>query len=340
VRGEFFDTVGYMKRTLIFVLFVIALGVVGYGVLQKQGKPPVAKETQSETPQLSFQELDFAKIDRSLRFSAKVPEGVEVGSDVFITTFQASEFLTLKTVTIHKREAIVVQGHEAVLYEIEKKPEAPSFSGQPGWRNERHVAIDIRFSKNNPTTFYSFAFRPGLEQQLIDAFLQSLVFHNDKTSIVPSLPSLQERVVKKPFGMYITPENSPVSPEFFTGYHTGVDYEIFPKEETASVPVFAMCGGELKVARRASGYGGVAVQECLFEDMPVMIVYGHLLESSLVQPGSYLSPGDVMGNLAPAGPEAGGGRKHLHIGIQKGSEADIRGYVGSKEELADWLDPR
>jgi hypothetical protein len=30
---------------------------------------------------------------------------------------------------------------------------------------------------------------------------------------------------KKPFGIYITPENSPVQPENFTGYHTGIDVE-------------------------------------------------------------------------------------------------------------------
>lgn len=170
-----------MKRILVFGLFLVILGVIGYGVLQQRAKPTAIEEVTNEASQISFQEVNFAKIDPSLRFSAKVPADIEVGSDIFITTFQASEFLTLKTVAIHRREEITVGGHDAVLYEIEKKPEAPNFSNQPGWRNEKHVAVDVRFSGNNPTTFYSFAFRPGLEQQLIDAFLESLVFHNDPT---------------------------------------------------------------------------------------------------------------------------------------------------------------
>src|SRR5579863_6635904 len=33
------------------------------------------------------------------------------------------------------------------------------------------------------------------------------------------------RVTKKPFGIYVTPQNSPVQPEKFTGFHTGIDFE-------------------------------------------------------------------------------------------------------------------
>lgn len=43
--------------------------------------------------------------------------------------------------------------------------------------------------------------------------------------------SALERVTKKSFGIYVTPQSSPVSPEKFTGYHTGVDFEITPDEE-------------------------------------------------------------------------------------------------------------
>lgn len=328
-----------MKKIWIFAIILIAVGAFWYVLLPKQISSPAIETAPAENTEIAFAKIDFAKIDPVWRFSGNVPENIEIGSDIFITTFQASDFLTLKTVTIHQQEKTTINGHEAVLYEIEKKPEAPDFSNQPSWRNKRHIAIDVRFSKINPTIFYSFAFRPELKQELTADFLESIVFHNDIRSIMPALPRLEERIIKKPFQMYITPQNSPVQPEFFTGYHTGVDYEIFTEEEAASVPVFALCGGELKLARGASGYGGVAVQECLFEDLPVTVVYGHLLESSLRQIGSYLSPGDIVGNLAPAGPEAGGGRKHLHLGIHRSNMIDIRGYVSAKEELANWLDP-
>src|SRR4051812_44989022 len=49
------------------------------------------------------------------------------------------------------------------------------------------------------------------------------------------------RVTKKPFGIYITPSNSPVQPEKFTGYHTGADAEY--GEVTADVPVYSVASG-------------------------------------------------------------------------------------------------
>lgn len=164
-------------KVFVLIFVVAAMAAIGYGVLHKQAKPQTITETKSETPQISFREIDFTKINPSFRFSAKVPQGLEVGSDIFITTFQASQFLKLKTVDIYREEKTTLNGHDAVIYEIEKKPDAPNFVNQPSWRNERHTAIDIRFSKNNPTIFYSFAFRPGVEQSTIDSFLDSLIFH-------------------------------------------------------------------------------------------------------------------------------------------------------------------
>src|SRR5579871_4518385 len=45
-----------------------------------------------------------------------------------------------------------------------------------------------------------------------------------------------QRVTKKPFGIYVTPTDSPVQPERFTGYHTGADGEY--GDITADVPVY------------------------------------------------------------------------------------------------------
>jgi hypothetical protein len=43
---------------------------------------------------------------------------------------------------------------------------------------------------------------------------------------VPPVPGFPEEITKKPFGIFINPETSPVQPERFRGYHTGVDVEV------------------------------------------------------------------------------------------------------------------
>ena len=48
------------------------------------------------------------------------------------------------------------------------------------------------------------------------------------TEIIPPtepepIGQTEERITKKPFGIKISPENSPISPERFSGYHTGID---------------------------------------------------------------------------------------------------------------------
>ena len=85
---------------------------------------------------------------------------------------------------------------------------------------------------------------------------------NNSSGLVAPLERAGERVTKKPFGIFITPQNSPVQPERFRGYHTGIDFEVFPKELNADVPVKTVCGGKMKIKEYASGYGGVMVEDC------------------------------------------------------------------------------
>lgn len=148
-----------------------------------------------------------------------------------------------------------------------------------------------------------------------------------------------QRITKKPFGIFVSPGNSPVSPERFTGYHTGVDFEIFPGEENTAVPVYTICSGPLLEKITASGYGGVAVQKCELGNQPVTVIYGHLKLSSITANlGQQLDKGE---NLAVLGQgystETGGERKHLHLGIHKGNGIDLRGYVQDPNELTNWI---
>jgi len=157
----------------------------------------------------------------------------------------------------------------------------------------------------------------------------------------PPLERAAERVTKKKFGQYITPQNSPVQPEKFRGFHTGTDFEIFPEELNADVPVRAICAGKIALKKTVTGYGGVLVQSCEQDSQPITVVYGHLKLSSIAKKiGGDLAKGEIIGILGKAySAETSGERKHLHLGIHKGSAVDIRGYVQKESELSGWLDP-
>src|SRR4030067_1140465 len=53
---------------------------------------------------------------------------------------------------------------------------------------------------------------------------------NIKLDFQPPINRADERVTKKPFGIFITPQNSPIQPEKFSGFHTGADFENFHKK--------------------------------------------------------------------------------------------------------------
>lgn len=160
---------------------------------------------------------------------------------------------------------------------------------------------------------------------------------------LPDIPLSQAgaRVTKKPFGIFITPATSPVQPERFRGYHTGADFEILPGEENIDVPVHAVCEGKMRARQFVSGYGGVAIQDCQIKGENVTVLYGHLsLTNIKYNIGEIIKEGEVIGNLGdPVKSETDGERKHLHLGIHKGSEINYRGYVNSKNELSAWIDP-
>lgn len=148
------------------------------------------------------------------------------------------------------------------------------------------------------------------------------------------------RVTKKPFGLYVSPGNSPVSPEKFTGYHTGVDFETTALEQDSEIPIYAICRGPLQLKKTATGYGGIAVQSCRIKEEFVTIIYGHLkLDSINIPLNSMLNQGQVIGILGRGySPETAGERKHLHLGIHKGQAVDLLGYVPTKDELSQWID--
>ena len=160
------------------------------------------------------------------------------------------------------------------------------------------------------------------------------------TKVFTEPPEFKERITKKPFGIKISPENSPISPERFSGYHTGIDYETFENEQNIDVEIFAICSGKLLRKERISGYGGVVIQECELEGQPVTVLYGHIQLNSVEQePGEHIFLGDSLALLGEAfSKDTDNERKHLHLGIHKGVIIDIRGYVQNESELENWID--
>lgn len=150
-----------------------------------------------------------------------------------------------------------------------------------------------------------------------------------------------ERVTKKPFGIHITPTNSPIQPERFSGYHTGADFEIFDDEMKKDVAVRSISNGIVLEKRRAGGYGGVMVVSSRLDEGPVTIVYGHLRLTSIpLERGDSVRIGDRLGVLGDdQSDETDGERKHLHLSIHRGTPVNIRGYVNSPSELQEWIDP-
>jgi hypothetical protein len=154
------------------------------------------------------------------------------------------------------------------------------------------------------------------------------------------LPRARERVTRKPFGIRVRPDDSPVSPERFSGYHTGADFELLPGEDETTLTVRALCVGPVIDSRRISGYGGVVVQRCTLLPTPFTVLYGHLAPASLPGIGTELTIGQAVGTLGRGySSDTDGERPHLHLGITSGTAEDVRGYVTDSGQLRGWLDP-
>lgn len=259
-------------------------------------------------------------------------------SQIFIRHFKANQFLTLSTVTIHDRQELIVNDRPAVRYDIEKKAGVANFTNQPTWRNERHIVTDIQTSDDNPTIFYVMAQRPGLNQTIYQGFLDSLVV-SPKEDLVEPIAEFRQRITKKPFGILIDPATSPVQPERFSGYHTGVDVEY--NDASDEVPVRAIAAGTVVLARTASGYGGVAALRHHLVGTDRIVIYGHLDPSALPAVNQHVTAGETISRLGEGNTsETDGERMHLHFAVRADTNPDLRGYVANQSDLGDWLNPQ
>lgn len=159
-----------------------------------------------------------------------------------------------------------------------------------------------------------------------------------KSELAEPVTNFKARVTKKPFGIYITPQNSPISPERFTGYHTGADAEY--TDISADVPVYAVADGKVVLSRTASGYGGVFMLEITLDSTKLTVLYGHIRPSSLPKVGTSVTKGEHIGLLgAGYSSETDGERRHLHFAILSDNSLNIKGYVSNKSDLSSWINP-
>ncbi|PIY96443.1 MAG: hypothetical protein COY66_04085 [Candidatus Kerfeldbacteria bacterium CG_4_10_14_0_8_um_filter_42_10] len=154
------------------------------------------------------------------------------------------------------------------------------------------------------------------------------------------LDNPQTRITKKPFGIYITPKNSPVQPERFAGYHTGVDFELLPDELDKEATVTAFCNGPIIQKGWANGYGGYVIQQCSINKETVTALYGHLNVSTVPAQGVILAAGAKIGVLGKGfSSETDQERKHLHFALHKGGAVELKGYVANQSALEAWINP-
>lgn len=134
-----------------------------------------------EFSDLTFQippglEVEYVPSLKSLNLFTLSGEGsARERSQIFIRYFDASQFLTLSTVTIHSVEDnfIGAKDYTARIYDIEKKSGVPNFSEQPLWRNTRHIVTD--FVKGEGfNRYYVVASNPDLDPDTYHHLLQTI----------------------------------------------------------------------------------------------------------------------------------------------------------------------
>ncbi len=139
-----------------------------------------------------------------------------------------------------------------------------------------------------------------------------------------------ERRTFKVFGQYVA--------DRFQGYHTGDDVEY--ADVAGDVPVYAMTDGEVVMAKRVSGYGGVIVVRHAVNGKTISALYGHLDLQSVRPVGTQVKQGDqlaILGDHQSA--ETDGERKHLHFHLWEGGGERISGYVQTEAALGQYLNP-
>lgn len=214
-----------------------------------------------------------------------------------------------------------------------------AFLSIPGGIDEATPSPEIAFPTLLPTSSNTPIGRSSLQAAAYTNFVRLFGTTEPRTPLVPPVAQFHERIVKKPFGIFITPDTSPVEGDRFFGYHTGVDAEF--TDTAAEVPVYAITDGTIAFRGWVNGYGGLVVLRHVIDGVSVYALYGHLDPASL--PAADITSVNAGEQIALLGDdhsqETDGVRKHIHFSILTGDTLDMHGYVKTEAELAPWLNP-
>lgn len=172
-----------------------------------------------------------------------------------------------------------------------------------------------------------------------------------RAALVPPMDNFNGRVTLNAFG------NQPsrmrldeaqytdlvcASGKHYPGFHTAVDLEVTLEERNKPVSVYSIADGTVRQAWFVNGYGGLMVIEYNINGQAYTAYYGHMDVSTFtVKSGDRVKAGQKLALLASACTDANGHtRKHLHFGLHKGKDVVVAGYVDTKKELDNWIDPR
>lgn len=214
-------------------------------------------------------------------------------------------------------------------------PVEPVLGGQ--W-----YVVDLNFEEENVMVeaedgHIVSEFKAKYEVEEGEVLLSEIEEMGDESFLFHPIDNFESAGTLKPFGIFVSPEESPVSPERFRGYHTGIDVEVPDNEK--DVWVYAISDCEKLLSKVASGYGGVIVLGCEIKGEDYTVLYGHLDIASIEDKNLY-EAGEMIATLGDGySAETDGERKHLHFAIHKGSAVELKGYVMDELEISNWVDP-
>lgn len=154
----------------------------------------------------------------------------------------------------------------------------------------------------------------------------------------------EDRLTVRWYGKDVKAEEANTLPcaDPFVGFHTADDLEATKDELDRSVPVFTIADGTVRQVDHINGYGGLIVIEHILNGKTITTYYGHIDTATTdLRVGDSVTAGEKIAELAAhCSADSSNERKHLHFGIHNDADIDVRGYVPTATDLADWLNPK
>jgi murein DD-endopeptidase MepM/ murein hydrolase activator NlpD len=255
---------------------------------------------------------------------------------IFVKFYRSGNIYIPPSFKVLSRQDAQVGDQPGIDATVEKKPNYPALPHEPAWRNGKHQFLE---TTGNKAGFYAFARNPMISDSVFHAVMATLDI-SPKNLLFYPIDNFRQGITKKPFAIFVSPTSSPVYPERFTGYHTGVDIESTITASSNSISVYSIADGLVLESGRLAGYGGYAAIQHQIDGVKILAIYGHLNPKNVMKRGVIVKAGQIIDNLGKAySAETDGERQHLHFGLYIGEGVNLAGYVQNIDDLGLWLDP-